>query len=123
MSDNFYGGGGGGGYDTNQGGYDSNASPSNASPGGERKAIDRSEQNLLPLTIKQINTAALDGDKLSVDGKVLHQVKLIAAIRDFTEHSTNISFTVEDGTGEITTKLWLDEAESDEAAMKRTEWA
>ena len=118
MSD-FYGGGG---YDSNAGGYDANASPSNGSPGGERKAGDRSEQNLLPVTIKQMNDADEEGNTFTIDGKTVYQVSFIAAIRDTTENSTNISFVLEDGTGEIVSKLFVDESESDSAAMQRAQW-
>lgn len=118
MSD-FYGGDG---YDSNAGGYDANASPSNGSPGGERKAGDRSEQNLLPVTINQINSADEEGNTFTIDGKAVYQISFVAAIRDTTENSTNISFVLEDGTGEIVAKLFVDESESDSAAMQRAQW-
>jgi replication factor A2 len=44
------------------------------------------------------------------DGRVLSNVKLVAAVRSFEESSTNVLYTVEDGTGLFEVKQWVDDS-------------
>jgi hypothetical protein len=117
MADDFYGGG--------EGGYDSHASPNNnnnGSPSGDKKAADRSEQNLVPVTIKQIHDAHEVGDALHINGRAANYVKIVAAIQDVSENSTSLTFTLEDGTGTVTAKMWVDESDTDHQAVERAKW-
>jgi RecJ-like exonuclease len=49
---------------------------------------------------------------LQVDGVELHQVRLMGAIVEVTEHSTNTIFRIEDGTGRIDVKVFNDNDET-----------
>jgi len=73
-----------------------------------RKAYD--EQTLIPVTIRMIlaSTPSSEGFALE-DGRPLHHVKFVAAVRDFENQSTNISYNLEDGTGLVEVKQWLDD--------------
>jgi len=113
MSDSFYADGGGA---DQGGGYDSGSAPT------ERKARDRSEQNLLPVTIRQIVDAEPQGEGFAINGKPVYQVRFVGAIREAIPHSTNLSLTIEDGTGQMKVKFWVDEAESDDTALERATW-
>jgi replication factor A2 len=44
------------------------------------------------------------------DGRVLSNVKLVAAVRSVEESSTNVLYTVEDGTGLFEVKQWIDDS-------------
>ncbi|KAJ9123541.1 hypothetical protein QFC24_003756 [Naganishia onofrii] len=80
---------------------------SSQSPGGKGKG---GQQTLRPLTIKQVLEASqphADADFL-VDGVELGNVKVIGVVRNVSTTATNVSYQVEDGTGTVDCRLWLD---------------
>lgn len=113
------GGGGGGGFsnDNNYGGG------SQGSPDKKRRNYD--EQTLIPVTIAMAFQASSDSsggnDTLTLkDGRPLHQVKIIGAVRHAEVQSTNIMYTIEDGTGAIDVKQWADDNDAEAIGeMKR----
>lgn len=90
-------GGGGGGGDFTPG-----------SPSGENRRKPTDEQTLIPVTIKMLLTAATSNNTLE-DGREPHYYKIVAAVREVTKSSTAYNYTVEDGTGCIDVKDWVDE--------------
>jgi len=110
----------GGNDGSGAGGY---GSPSPSTPGGSsrtRKGYD--EQNLVPVTIRMVLNAEMPSCILA-DGREPHQVKLVAAVRESTPGSTNIMYTVEDGTGKIDVKEWVDSDSDNTAIVKLRERA
>ena len=102
------------------GGYQQQA----ASPGGggqqqrPRKAYD--EQTLLPVTAAMLNKAtSADGNHDLPDGRPIHHVKIVGAVRDFEEQSTHLSLQIEDSTGLVDVKQWLDDNDSSAAVELR----
>jgi len=92
-----YGGGGGDGVRGSMGSGGSQ---------GARKSYD--EQTIIPTTARMILNSAEGGSGLCLrDGREIHQVKLIGAVRSVEEQSTNITYQIEDGTGLIEVKQWL----------------
>mmetsp|Transcript_10277 Transcript_10277/g.21701 ORF Transcript_10277/g.21701 Transcript_10277/m.21701 type:complete len:275 (+) Transcript_10277:71-895(+) len=73
------------------------------------------EQTLIPVTIKMITSAQLDpngqGELSLNDGRRLHMVKLVAAVRTHEDKSTNLLIDVEDGTGCTQVKVWVNEGD------------
>lgn len=102
---------GGGGFDSS--GDTGTPSRGGSSDGKPRRNYD--EQTLIPVTVKMITTALGDpngGDALSLkDGRPLHMVKLVAAVRSHEERSTNVFIDVEDGTGFTQIKVWINEGD------------
>lgn len=104
-----YGGGGGGGFQQSQGGQD-------GSGGGQRRR-SYDEQTCIPVTIRMILSArqqAGGGDDGAEalhleDGRKLCHVRIVGAVRTFSELSTNVLYQIEDGTGLIDVKQWIDE--------------
>lgn len=93
------GGSGGGGNFT---------SPGGGTPSGDnkpRKATE--EQTLIPVTIGMLLKASNGSLE---DGRELHQVKIVAAMREVNLGSASNNYTVEDGTGCIEVKEWIDDA-------------
>jgi len=45
----------------------------------------------------------------------LRQVTVVGVVRNISRTATNVSYTIEDGTGEISARLWLDTADDDNA--------
>jgi replication factor A2 len=70
----------------------------------------RDRQSLIPFTAKQLIGASQDpsGDLLKIDGTDVHTVKIMGIVEMVEEHATNITYRVNDGTGVIECKLWVE---------------
>ena len=91
-------GGGGGGFSTN-----------NSSPQNENRRRSYDEQTLQPVTVRMVLTApSSDGTVSLADGRQLYHVQIVGAIKTISDNSTNILYEIEDGTGLIEVKKWLD---------------
>jgi len=107
---NGFQGGFGGGFTkpmSNGGGF---MTPGSDSQGGGEKKKNRS-QTLLPITAAMINKAEYNAteDVFSFEGTDIHQITFVGIIRDIVETATNISYKVDDMTGEfILVKKWID---------------
>lgn len=101
----FGGGGGGGGYSQGGGG----GGESQGGGGGNRRSYD--EQTLTPITASMALATNPDesGSMQLTDGRKLYHVKLVGAVRSVEDFSTNVVYEVEDGTGLVEVKQWLDE--------------
>lgn len=102
-----YGGGGGMGSPQQQGGSSQN----------QRSRRSYDEQTLIPVTIKMalgaVNDASSgdgnDGNLILQDGRKLTHIQLVAAVRSVADHSTNVLYELEDGTGLMEVKQWFDD--------------
>ncbi|KAJ1733284.1 ATP-dependent RNA helicase dbp10 [Coemansia biformis] len=120
-----YGGGGGGGgqdfsYDYSGGGV-GGAGGGEGSGGGWMKSAGGGggddnkarggykNQTLRPVTIKQLAEVPVStGDMpVNIDGDEIKQVTFVGVVRNISSLSTNVTYTVEDGTGKIDVRLWL----------------
>jgi len=110
------GGGAGGGFMPQQ--------VDNSTPDGKAKG-DKNRQSLMPVTIKQLKNAPAQsgGDNgFTIDGHDLHQVTIVGLIVAADEQSTNLQYTVDDGSDTIMVKMWVD-TDADEAfAERRAQW-
>mmetsp|Transcript_20092 Transcript_20092/g.42247 ORF Transcript_20092/g.42247 Transcript_20092/m.42247 type:complete len:283 (-) Transcript_20092:295-1143(-) len=98
------------------GGFNSGDTPSRGdSSDGNKPRRNYDEQTLLPVTIKMILNADGDptgGNDLSLkDGRPLHMIKLVAAVRNSEVRLTNVFIDVEDGTGFAQVKVWVNEGD------------
>ncbi|CAN9174765.1 unnamed protein product [Alternaria alternata] len=95
------GGAGGGGFIPGEGG-------STQSPGSRQ---DRAQDTLRPVTIKQILDAQLEAgsnDAFKIDGTVVTQLTFVGQIRNISNQTTNTTYRLDDGTGSIEVKQWVD---------------
>lgn len=104
---------GGGGFSSNGNNY---GGGSQSSPDKKRRNYD--EQTLIPVTIAMAFKACPDSsggnDVLTLeDGRALHSVKIIGAVRSADVQSTNIMYTIEDGTGALDVKQWSDDNDAE----------
>lgn len=70
---------------------------------------------LRPVTIAQIRSAQqshADAD-FKIDGVDVGQLTFVAVVRNISRNATNVSFNVEDGTGSIDVRQWLDSNSDD----------
>ena len=111
---------GGGGFSSNDNNF---GGGSQGSPDKRRRNYD--EQTLIPVTISMAFKARQDSsggnDVLTLeDGRPLHSVKIIGAVRSADVQSTNIMYTIEDGTGALNVKQWADDNDAEAIGeMKR----
>lgn len=77
---------------------------------GGRKGLD--EQTVIPVTIRMILNASIDNNVengvMLRDGRSVHLVKFVGAVRSVEDLSTNVVFSIEDGTGLTEVKQWHD---------------
>lgn len=117
-----------GGDTSGGGGFSSNGSNvgggSQGSP-DKRSRRNYDEQTMIPVTIAMAFKARPDAsggnDVLTLeDGRPLHSVKIIGAVRSADVQSTNIMYTIEDGTGALNVKQWADDNDAEAIGeMKR----
>jgi hypothetical protein len=70
------------------------------------------EHMLIPVTAKMIHSAVWDSERFVLkDGRPLHMVKLVGAIRNFRVNIKHVQINVEDGTGLVQVILWRKEKE------------
>lgn len=122
-----YGGGGsgfnGGGF--NGGGSSGGGSEQRRGGGGGRRSYD--EQTMIPVTARMLlgaqssSNAEGTGHLALEDGRDLHYVKFIGAVRSVEDFSTNVTYTIEDGTGLIEVKQWIDDNDCNAVAEMRQE--
>ncbi|KAJ8067796.1 hypothetical protein OCU04_003393 [Sclerotinia nivalis] len=107
------GGADGGGFV--QGGYGGSQGGSQDSPGGTKTY---GKDTLRPVTIKQILDAVQphpDAD-FKIDGSEVTQLSFVGQVHSISTQATNNTYKVDDGTGLIEVKQWIDnDAEPDNA--------
>ncbi|KAJ2454493.1 Replication factor A protein 2 [Coemansia sp. RSA 2336] len=101
-------GGSGGGFDNNAGG---GAGWMNTGGGDDDTKVRGGYKNttLRPVNIKQLNEVpATTGDMpVLIDGEELRQITLVGVVRNIVQQPVNITYSVEDGTGKIDVRMWL----------------
>lgn len=105
------GGAGGGGFIPGDG--------SQNSPGSANRGY--SKDTLRPVTIKQLLEAQpmhQDGD-FKIDGTEITQVTFVGQIRNISNQTTNITYKLDDGTGAIEVKQWVDSDASEAQVAAR----
>ncbi|KAF2202730.1 replication protein A, subunit RPA32 [Delitschia confertaspora ATCC 74209] len=104
------GGAGGGGFIPGDG--------SQTSPSGGKKGY--AEETLRPVTIKQIQDAQQPSeDVFKIDGQSISQLTFVGQIRNISTQTTNITYKIDDGTGSIEVKLWVDQDALERPDAKR----
>ncbi|EAS34870.3 replication factor A2 [Coccidioides immitis RS] len=104
-----YGQGGGGGGGGGEGGFMSEV-------GASQSGKTYNKSSLRPVTIKQLNdaTQAYSDADFKIDDTEVAQVSFVGQIRNISQLSTFMTYKLDDGTGEIEVKKWLDNEERHE---------
>ncbi|TKY85714.1 hypothetical protein EX895_005254 [Sporisorium graminicola] len=92
------------------GGFLANGSQTD-SPSGKRAG----NNTLRPVTIRQILNAEQPHPdaEFTLDGAELGQLTFVAVVRNISRNATNVAYSVEDGTGQIEVRQWLDSSGDD----------
>ncbi|KAF2164948.1 hypothetical protein M409DRAFT_24850 [Zasmidium cellare ATCC 36951] len=81
---------------------------------GEGNAVAKrgyGSDNLRPVTIKQLLGAEHpnpDADYFMLDGNEMKQVTFVGQVRNISTQTTNVTYKLDDGTGTIEVKVWID---------------
>ncbi|PHH86688.1 hypothetical protein CDD83_9886 [Cordyceps sp. RAO-2017] len=97
------------------GGFFAGGSQQGSQGGGGGKAYQ--DESLRPVTIKQILEAeeAFSGADFKIDGAAVTQITFVGQVRSINPQSTNVTFKLDDGTGQIEVKKWIDADKQDDA--------
>ncbi len=70
------------------------------------------EHTLIPVTVEMIHSAVRDCERFVLkDGRPLHMVKLVGAVRNFCMHDKHVQNDLEDGTGLVRVIFWRKQKE------------
>ncbi|KAJ5195717.1 hypothetical protein N7449_006196 [Penicillium cf. viridicatum] len=99
-----FGGGGGGGFMPGE---------TNSPAGG--KTGDRDNKTLRPVTVKQVLDASQPFPEAAfqIDGADVANVLIMGQVRNISSQSTNVTYIIDDGTGGVEVKKWIDSATAD----------
>jgi hypothetical protein len=74
--------------------------------------LHNGEHTLIPVTMKMIHSAVRDCKRFVLkDGRLLHMVKLVGAVRNFCVHDKHVQIDLEDGTGLLRIIFWWKQKE------------
>jgi hypothetical protein len=77
-----------------------------------RGVLNNGEHTLIPVMAKMIHSAVWDSERFVLkDGRSLHMVKLVGAVRYFRVNIKHVQIDVEDGTGLVRVILWKEQKE------------
>lgn len=82
------------------------------SPGVKAGGAGKND-SLTPVTVKHLNDAlaASQDDAIRIDGEDLQALTLVGKVTHFADSSTMLQYTVDDGTGKVEVRFWLDDEE------------
>jgi hypothetical protein len=77
-----------------------------------KDVMNNGEHTLIPVTAKMIHSAIWECKRLVLkDGRPLHMVKFVGALRNFGVKTNYVQIDVEDGTGLVLVILWRKQKE------------
>jgi replication factor A2 len=96
-------------------GYVDNPSSDNNNANYETQTGDRDNKTLRPVTVKQILDAKQDYPEapFQIDGADVANVLFVGQVRNVSAQSTNVTYKIDDGTGEMEVKKWVDSTTAD----------
>ncbi|KAJ4313891.1 Replication factor A protein 2 [Fusarium piperis] len=96
------------------GGFFAGGSQQGSQGGGGGKSYQ--DESLRPVTIKQILDAeeAFSGADFKIDNSLVTQITFVGQIRSVNPQPTNITLKIDDGTGQIEVKKWVDADKNDD---------
>ncbi|CAK7237386.1 Replication factor A protein 2 [Sporothrix bragantina] len=89
------------------------------SQGGQGGGRNYNEDSLRPLTIKQLvdfEESYPGASDYVIDGAAITQLTIVGQVRAVNAQPTNVTYRIEDGTGSIDVKKWVDADKSEDEA-------
>ncbi|RMJ13095.1 hypothetical protein BHE90_011583 [Fusarium euwallaceae] len=90
------------------------------SQGGGGGSKSYQDESLRPVTIKQIldSEEPFQGADFKIDGSLITQITFVGQIRSVNPQPTNITLKIDDGTGQIEVKKWVDADKGDDTEFE-----
>lgn len=84
----------------------------------------KNTQSLVAVTVKQMFNAAsaTADDSFQIDGVDVHNVTVVGKIVSATEQSTCLIYKIDDGTGKVEVRFWIDSDDSELLNRNKAEW-
>jgi hypothetical protein len=83
-----------------------------SSTSASKGVLNNGEHTLIPVTAKMIYSSVWNGERFVLkDGRPLHMVKLVGAVRNFRVNVKHVQIDLEDGTGLVRVILWRKQKE------------
>jgi hypothetical protein len=77
-----------------------------------KSALNNGEHTLIPVMVKMIYSAVWNGEWFVLkDGQLLHMVKLVGAVRNFSVNVKHVQIDLKDDTGLVQVILWQKQKE------------
>ncbi|CAM8966431.1 unnamed protein product [Rhodiola kirilowii] len=98
-------------FESSAGGFSMSQSPSQATESPAKQSRDGSP-GLVPVTVKQLSEASESGSEKSVfaiNGVDINNVTLVGVFQNKSMRNTDVSFSLEDGTGQVDCKRWMND--------------
>ncbi|PHH72087.1 hypothetical protein CDD80_4773 [Ophiocordyceps camponoti-rufipedis] len=97
------------------GGFFAGGSQQGSQAGAGTKSYQ--DESLRPVTIKQVVEAEeiFSGADFRIDGSPVTQITFVGQVRSINPASTNITFKIDDGTGQVEVKKWIDADKQEDA--------
>eukprot|EP00961_Rhodomonas_salina_P217678 2941901-Rhodomonas_salina.3 len=97
-------------YGEGGGGFIQESSSQQYGSSGSASKSKRGDKGIHPVTIKQLLNATQEAqdDAYMVDGRECTQVTVVGLITNVQEQSTCITYDLEDNTGQIQARMWLE---------------
>lgn len=73
---------------------------------------------MVPLTVKQLLEAEEKDSKFKVDGRPISQVTILGQILSIETQSTNVNYLVDDSTGKVNVRIYIDSDEENHNTLK-----
>ncbi|CAG7946281.1 unnamed protein product [Penicillium salamii] len=104
-----------GGYSSSFGGGGGGFVPGETNSPSGAKTGDRDNKTLRPVTVKQILDASQPYPEAAfqIDSADVANVLFIGQVRNISSQSTNVTYKIDDGTGDIEVKKWIDSTTAD----------
>ncbi|KAM7189701.1 replication factor A protein 2 [Naviculisporaceae sp. PSN 640] len=103
-----------------QGGEDGGGFMGGSQQGSQSAQKNYADESLRPVTIKQLidSEEAYPGAEIAIDGIPLTQVTIVGQVRAVNPQATNTTYRIDDGTGTIDIKKWVDPENQDDTVPK-----
>uniref|UniRef100_A0A7N0URV0 Replication protein A 32 kDa subunit n=1 Tax=Kalanchoe fedtschenkoi TaxID=63787 RepID=A0A7N0URV0_KALFE len=98
-------------FEPSTGGFSMSQSPSQATESPAK--VRDGNPGLVPVTVKQMSEATESGSEKSVfaiNGVDINNVTLVGVFQNKSMRNTDVSFSLDDGTGQIDCKRWMNDA-------------
>lgn len=72
----------------------------------------KDKNNIRPISIKQFLSASFENDNFIIDNSELQVAKIVGFVESIEQHSTNLVYKINDGSGTVDCKFWTSKSTS-----------